>query len=741
MDSALETNIWYKFLKFILYALLLTPLLVWSIFFFPFITTKVFYLRFLIELAVVIYVFLALRYPELRPKWNWLTRSVWIYIAIIVIASIFGVNFSKSFMGTVERGEGVITMIHFAAYFTMLVAVFRSMRDWYKYLMGTVSMTFVVALIGLSQLTSQPIVQSQGLRVSSTIGNAAFFAAFMLFGVFLSLYLIRQTSSYFSGAKARNIKIFLWIVFAVEVFSIYHSQTRGAIVAAGVAIMVYSLLNLIKGSSKKARLTALIGIVLVVSATAGIYFGRDSSIIQNQITLRRLATISPTDITTQSRFDTWGASWEGWKDRFVLGYGYENYNIAFNQHFPARIFKDQGSQIWFDRAHNIIFDVGVTSGVVGLIAYLSILVIAALYLLRRRNFLLIGALLAYFIQNFFVFDTQATYLLFFIILAYAASLKNLSLREGEEQPAARTVRAGFVPVTIVAVLMLVTSYFVNVEPWLANTRSVDGIIAAKTNQYRQVQPAFASSLSLGTYKDEEIRQRLVDYANEAVASGQLSQEEQADLYLYVISELEKSISESPRDVRSYLFLMTTLNRSASLGSDRLDRIFELGERALELSPTRPQIYYELGQAAFSSGDQDLGLQHFRSAIDLNPEPRESHINFVLASIFAKREDLVGEEIRVLTADLGYEITVEEYSAFARAYSRNKDFQRTIDSYLAALALQPKNPDLFAKLAASYGELCALEGARAAVINATALDPSFAIEGQNFLRQLEEKCGS
>src|SRR3989344_6707386 len=150
--SGLETNIWFRVLRGIMYALLVTPLLLWSIFLFPFITTKVLYLRFLVEAAVLIYVPLAIKFPQLRPKWNGLTIAVWAYMAILIITSIFGVNFSKSFMGTVERGEGIVTMLHFAAYFTMLPAILRSKADWRKYFALALGVIVFTGLIGLVQL-------------------------------------------------------------------------------------------------------------------------------------------------------------------------------------------------------------------------------------------------------------------------------------------------------------------------------------------------------------------------------------------------------------------------------------------------------------------------------------------------------------------------------------------------------------------------------------------------------------
>src|SRR3989344_1130704 len=183
--SGLETNIWFRVLRGIMYALLVTPLLLWSIFLFPFITTKVLSLRVLVEAAVLIYVPLAIKFPQLRPKWNGLTIAVWAYMAILIITSIFGVNFSKSFMGLIG-----------------LVQLHCTDPDG-NAISG-----------GICDL----VPPNQGARISATIGNASFFAAYLLFGIFLSLYrgMDRSEKSrrdiVWGGVCLATGAIFFWIV-------------------------------------------------------------------------------------------------------------------------------------------------------------------------------------------------------------------------------------------------------------------------------------------------------------------------------------------------------------------------------------------------------------------------------------------------------------------------------------------------------------------------------------------------
>ena len=750
----IETNNWMKALKVILYLLLLTPLWFSGIFLFPFITTKVLYLRILVEVALAIYLILALKYPDIRPRWNWLMKAVWIYLAVTVVSSLFGVNIAKSFMGTVERGEGVVTMLHYAFYFTMLVSVFRAERDWYRYLMAAVGVIGLVGAYGLLQLTDfQSVISSQGARISSTIGNAAFFAAFMLFGIFLSVFLLYHPRT----AGSRDKKTYLWIVLLISLFAIYESQTRGALVALLGAVIVYLLVSAYKGKRGKVKIVSGLVLVSLVLAGFGIYFARDSRFVQSQNTLRRLVTISPTDITTQSRFDTWNASWLGWKDRFVFGYGYENYNIAFNKYFPARIFKDQGSQIWFDRAHNIIFDIGTTSGFVGLVAYLGIFFFAfwGLFKLYKKTrakesdrgirwqapLLLALGLGAYFIQNFFVFDTHATYLIFFIMLAYIAFLFNANF--ADEKPAeaglGRASKSKPLLALIVAVLALFGAYFINLEPALANLNTIKGILSASTGKYALVHKQFGKSLSYGTYMDEEIRQRLVDFAAEAVASGQLSDRQQAEIYQFTIDELKKSVEHSKQDVKNYLYLMTLYNRVGGPDSSFPDQTLALGKKAIALSPTRPQIYFELGQAYFNKNEPETALAQFEKALELNPQPKESHFNMAVAAILAGEEEIVEREFAYIENSPGYQLTVNDYLGLSRVYRQAGDLDNFVKMHELAAKLSDPTPETFARLAAAYAEVCDVDAAKAATEKAVDLNSSFAGDASIFISQLISRC--
>ena len=725
-NPALETNKALKVLKVILYALLAMPLLIWSVFLFPFITTKVLYFRLLVEVALAIYIPLALKFPELRPKFNLLAKAVWLYVGAVIVTSIFGVDFAHSFWSTVERGEGIITLLHFAVYFTLLPAVFRSEKDWLNYLFGAVIVTAISSLYGVAQLLNLPFVVQPGItRISSTIGNASFFAAFLIFGIFLSIYLL---------PRARQVwqKPVLWTVLIFEAFVFLAAETRGAALAMLASLLLYLSFNLFT-ARRKIRIASGIALGAMIVFTAAVYFHPAylAPVAKRLHIVERLTSISTSDITTQSRLDTWRASWAAWQDRFFTGYGYENYNIAFNKYFPARIFKDAGSQIWFDRAHNVILDVGVTSGIIGLVCYLLIFANAFAALFKRfaETKVLLLLLVAYFLQNLFVFDTQVTHLMFFMMLAYIAHLDTERV-PARDSPRAYPLELRTAFTVFAACALAGLAIFANFEPAIANYQVTQGIKSAKLGDASDFSGYFQKSLAHGTYMDQEIRQRLADYT---LSLNAPDPDTRRRLVQYAISETRKSIKESPLDAKNYLYLMHLLNETG-----QSQEVLAIGEQALKLSPTRQHIYFALGQGAFGEGDDERALGYFRKALELNPEPKEPHFNLILAALLAKREDIAAEQ-KLELEKRGYKLTANDYLSIATAYYRTGDKAAAIPVYREVLARDPDNKTHHASLATIYAEMCDLPNVRSEVEAVVRLDASFQKDAETFLAAVEKQC--
>src|SRR3989338_8909120 len=376
---------------FLIFLSLITPLLLSSKFFFPFISSKVFFFRLIIELALVCYVILAFADKRFRPRITKLSGVVYAYIAIIFVTSLVGLNFYRSFWGNTERG----------------VCIYATLQR------------FGSSLVFAGDIS----------RISATIGNASFFGGYLVSHIYLAAWLALRKKGF--------LRVFFWLVVIYELLVLNATKTRGALLALFLGVLLILLINSFIAQSTRVRRFSAVILLGVVGFGFLVWGLRNSPIIEKTGGLQRVTQIIANDVTTESRLLTWQASWEGWQERFFQGYGYENFNVAFNKHFPAEIFRDSGSQIWFDRAHNIFFDVAVSSGFFGIIAYLSLFILSfwALFRFYKRNpeenrntsVIFFALLLSYFIQNLFVFDTLGTYITFYSVLSFFLFFLKLKL--------------------------------------------------------------------------------------------------------------------------------------------------------------------------------------------------------------------------------------------------------------------------------------------------------------------------
>ena len=122
--------------------------------YFPFISGKNIVFRALVEIAFAGWVLLAIRDALYRPnlKKSPLTVAYAVFIVVILIADIFGVDHDKSIWSNYERMEGFVGHIHFFAYFFVLTAMLPTLNDWKKMWKIFLAADLLVLVYGYAQL-------------------------------------------------------------------------------------------------------------------------------------------------------------------------------------------------------------------------------------------------------------------------------------------------------------------------------------------------------------------------------------------------------------------------------------------------------------------------------------------------------------------------------------------------------------------------------------------------------------
>lgn len=606
--------------------------------FFPFIVGKNFAFRVVTEIMFTAWIVLMAIDPTYRPKKSYLLGALVLFLGIVTLSAIFGENPAKSFWSNFERMEGVVTYFHLFAYFIVASTVL-SVRDlWRPYLNFHLFAGVLMALYGVYQWAGLFAIVQDGIRVNGTLGNAAYLGTYALFNIFLALFLMARERATETGRQARLVMY--GAVALLQVFVLYHTATRGAvlglIVGLGVATLLVAVLERKRVWLRKGALGILIALVLFVGGFIAI---RNTSFVRESPVLTRFASISLTEKTTKSRFMVWDMAYQGFKERPVLGWGMENFNYVFNKYYNPKMYDQEQ---WFDRAHNVFFDWLIAGGLPALLAYLSLFGCAVYCIWRPapletasgrsvtpslmgradqlsvlEKSVLTGLLGGYFFQNLFVFDNITSLIYFFTILAYIESSshkplvqqKNSRETHGVSEDATFAISGGAI------ILALALVYAVNYNGYMQNTTFIRALSERSSKDGVAHNLAlFKETIAYDSFGTSEAREQLAQFSLAGLDKGKGLNEAQRDFLVYAASELVAQADRLSHDARYQLFAGSFFHRVG-----QFEKAISYLEKAHELSPAKQTILLELGSAYYNSGNKAKAEEIFKEAYELAPE--------------------------------------------------------------------------------------------------------------------------
>ena len=133
------------------------------------------------------------------------------------------------------------------------------------------------------------------------------------------------------------------------------------------------------------------------------------------------------DSSINRRIRSTEAGLQSYLERPILGWGPENFIIAWGRHYEFQ----SGTREIFDQAHSKPIEELTTKGALGLTSYLLIWCVMAMVVFRsfraevgfQQFFVAVFGvtLVAYFVQNLFLFDTSTTVMLFCMLAAFTVA--------------------------------------------------------------------------------------------------------------------------------------------------------------------------------------------------------------------------------------------------------------------------------------------------------------------------------
>ena len=740
----MKSQILLYIIKGAIIASFFTLLIVGSGFIFPFVFPKTAAFQILVEIMFFVWILLAIERPEFRPAKTKLFWALALFLAILILASLFGVDFYHSFWSNYERMTGIITLLHYFVYFLVLSSVLKTKKDWLLIFDSFIVSGILVALVALLQkLNIQAFMLAGTGRLSSTLGNAAYLAAYLLFILFFVAFMFFQRPS-------KGVRIYYGIVFLFVFTILYWTETRGALLALVLAAILFFLalvfwpkeagqsetLLRFRRKIKKIALGILISLVIFVGA---VYFGKNAAWVKNSPTLLRITSISFNEPTSQTRLLAWKLSLKGFADRPILGWGWENYNVVFNKYYDPHLYPIES---WFDRAHNIVFDTLITTGLAGFLSFFGIFAIIFWIIWRawRRkkidflNASLFAILpLAYLAQDFFVFDMLYSYLPLFTFFAFISWIGTSGKKAVISQ---KVIKSNIFLKIILIIVFVFFVYSFNIKPGIVGSTGIEALKQLQTQNIAASEQKFKEALDYGTFGRFEVRLQIFETAKNLMSAYQNYQDKQSikNFVDFALDEGDKTLSELPEDARYHLLVGQVNLFASQIEPEKLNKAIEIFQETLKESPDRQLTLYSLGQAELTAGRAEEALVSFKRAVEVNNDVAESYFDLALV-YFSVGDKQNGENIMAQINQKFGSLDPDQYQKLSAVFVNQKNYDQAIVYLLKAIQYAPTNADYYASLAGLYKEVGQKDKAKEAALKAGELNPSLQSGVDEFLKTL------
>lgn len=662
-----------------IYGGLLMPLVFVPVVIFPFVFSKLIFLQVLIGLTFPAYVILAWMEPRVRPQKHLLLGAILLYFTAVIFSAIFSVDAARSWWGNQERMNGLFSLLHFFAWLLMATGLLKTWSQWRRLLNFELALSVIMALVSVLQIPfPRLLLFPVSDRIGGLLDNPIYMAAYQIFNIFFALWLLAKS-------PAKSTKGIYAGIIVLQLIAFFLAQSRGALVglAAGF-IMVGIVVGLTVQDRRIKR--GVIAAVVGMFAIYGILFSlRNTEVIKHSPFARVTSGFSA---IPEPRLIAWKIAWEGFKERPLVGWGFDDFHILFNLKYNPQSLRYSQYETWFDRSHNAVMDVLAMTGLIGLIGFLSIYIAIfwSLYRAYKNKHIdsisfgiLAGLPVAYFVQNIFVFDHPAaftmSYLMFALVIALSSPGFHVPGLEPKESPVTEVngKSHGFSLVSFI-LLQLVFSIVVwrySVLPFNASKLVIqaNSLLSAQPPQYAAAFELMKQARAIPTpYLGEQASLEAKDLTEQATSAALRNYPKRAELLSFVDKVIQDDLAQHPRSTNALFLAARFYQQLATFNPSYKQTSLALYQRAVETSPRRQQLYFALADYSYNNNQPEQALAYEKYAMELDPELGQAHLGYGLSLSYRGNDPVNGAKEIILsqTVAFPYPLSIQEFPAVAEA---------------------------------------------------------------------------
>lgn len=461
-------------------------------------------------------------------------------------------------------------------------------------------------------------VQDVKFRVFSTIGQPNWLAAFlaMLLPFLFSFYLEAKNRKLATALLALSILFYTCFIF---------TYSRGGNLGLAAAVLTWVvLIGFKKIKANKLRLAlfgtslAIITILFASSLTSALFRATPHRTVEN---------LQTGDQTAQTRLIVWQGSLDIFLHHPLLGTGLETFGESFYQYRPVAMNHISDFDFLFNKAHNEYLNYLATTGTIGTIAYLMLLInffyLTIKKLKKEKSLIVVAAsssMVGYLVQNIFGFTVVPLAILFILNLA-VVGVENQRLLIIPTLP--KQLRR---LISIPAIVIAAAFIFLIISIWRADLAYNQGLSAG--NSLQSIND-FTTATHLNPTEPLYYSELALSYAQAASLIPNTPTAHQDATLAKKYSDLAISISPDERTIwRIRAQVFSTL---IPVDYTYKQQAFDAYQKTISLAPTDPRVRTELASYYISQHDQNQAISTLKKALELKSDFIDANIS--LAQIY------------------------------------------------------------------------------------------------------------
>ncbi len=581
-----------------------------------------------------------------------------IFFGSQIIATILSIDRHTSIWGYYSRFNG--GLLSTTSYLILYWAFVSNIKKneairGIKYLLFS---ALLVSLYGIAEhfgIDARFWVQDVQNRVFSTLGQPNWLAAWLVALLTIPLaFFLNKENPLLLNTKNKKIKkgLSLALVFILYLCLLYTKSRSGLLgFIATYTVFWAGIFFLNKDKIKNILkpfgfITGLLLITTIIVGTPWTPQLKSFFIKQPQIEPIKQENQIPTGGTESGeiRKIVWTGALNLWKNHPVFGTGVETFAYSYYWYRPREHNDVSEWDFLYNKAHNEYLNFGATSGTIGLLSYLALVVTFISWSLKQiikkkkkviLNIALLSGFISILVTNFFGFSVTAVSLLFFLFPAL--SFINLYKKDDKVKENFKLNNIQYVEIfALLAIFVILISSIIRY--WYADNRFALGEKFNKAGYTTQSFEKLEKAINIRPNEPAYLDQLSIVAASLAVQTANQEQSTlSSQLVDTAIDASNKALSISPYNINFWKNRTKVFYKLSEINEDYYNQAITALIQASKLSPTDAKVQYNIAILYSKFGQKETAIETLEKTIELKPNYDQAR--YALALFYEEKGEI------------------------------------------------------------------------------------------------------